>query len=99
MNGEEVVVNLFVTKGAFDTPAKASVPNMRYFNGFYGCSVCETPGIRTKKGKGSNHSYCESVKKPGTMRTHDSMMRNGERGTVEVPVGLYHCVELFITIC
>ena len=98
LNGEELVVNLFVTKGALDTHAKAGVLNMRYFDGFFGCSVCETPGIKTKKGKGSNHSYCESVKKPATLRTHDFMMRNGERGTIEVPVGLCQSNELFITI-
>lgn len=87
VNDREEMVKFYVTKVAADSPAKASLLNMIYFNGFFGCSVCEIGGHTTKKGRGNNHSYARSAETPARKRTHARMLRQAEKAKPKGAVG------------
>lgn len=61
-----------------DLPARAIVQNIIQFNGAYGCTYCEEPGVNVRTSSGGNvHTipfHHESPK--GTLRTKESTAQN-----------------------
>ena len=57
---------------SFDLPARASALNCIHFNGQFGCSFCEQPGMSIRTDKGGNvWTFPYQVDSPqGRLRTH-----------------------------
>lgn len=93
INGTVEKCAVFVSKIAADSPAKAALLNMVYFNGCYGCSYCETPGVITKKGRGHNRSYAQSLKGKARPRTAESMKRHGNKASIKTAVRYLYLLQ------
>ncbi|XP_033114195.1 uncharacterized protein LOC117114616 [Anneissia japonica] len=50
-------VRIKILAGTMDLPAMSMVKEIKQFNSFYGCGICEERGVRLKKGKGSVQAY------------------------------------------
>lgn len=93
------VIKVYVIAGTFDLPARASVLNCIQFNGKYGCSFCEQPGmtVRTEKG-GSVHSYPYNLNDPtGPARTHEDFIKYAKQA-VEQNLMVVICVHININL-
>ena len=65
---------------AVDLPARASVLNMKQFNGKWGCTYCEDEGVpRPTCHLVRNWPYSTT----STPRTHESIVRNARRALRE----------------
>lgn len=56
-----------------DAPARAEIQNMMYFNGEFGCFVCEIQGKTCEVGSGHNTVFIVDLKNPPERRTKERM--------------------------
>lgn len=80
---DSITVKLSVLCGTVDLQAKAYILNMTMFNGEYGCSTCEEPGVTERQGKGYArfYPYRESNVKPQIRSSEDVKYVKGPNAT------------------
>lgn len=80
---DSITVKLSVLCGTVDLQAKAYILNMTMFNGEYGCSTCEEPGVTERQGKGyaRGYPYRESNVKPQIRSSEDVKYVKGPNAT------------------
>eukprot|EP00733_Pompholyxophrys_punicea_P000594 Pompholyxophrys_punicea_v1_NODE_182_length_2964_cov_38.441389.p1 type:complete len:509 gc:universal NODE_182_length_2964_cov_38.441389:960-2486(+) len=96
-----VVSRGVILTASFDAPAKAEVLKMVYFNGQYGCPMCENPGEVVECGKGHARIYQPFV---ASERSVSRMVVSGKKceeknrayGQVHCHRGLLGVSKLFL---
>ena len=80
---------------AVDLPARASVLNMKQFNGKWGCTYCEDEGVpRPTCHFVRNWPYSTT----STPRTHESIVRNARRALRENDAVSYMIIIIIIVV-
>ena len=74
--GVEHITRCIAPLACVDSPARALLQNIKQFNGQFGCSFCEHPGVVAKKGQGFTRVYPLEYPLP-SLRSSDSIQHQG----------------------
>ena len=98
-------IKVYVIGCTCDLPARALVLNAMQFNGEYGCSFCEQPGVTTRVGSSTGHVHTFPYNKDnpkGPARTkagcaHDAMIARSNHSVVKYK--FFNYLSILIIIC
>ena len=82
--GEQHITKCIALLSCVDSPARATLQNIKQFNGKFGCSFCEHPGVIVEKGRGFTRAYPISSPLPNVRNGHGMLQQGKEAETTNV---------------